>query len=85
MSAMVVEVYDALRSVGVDEDKAKAAASALFNHDIATRGDIARLDRKIETLDKRLIRTEKDIQFMKWGISAIILMLAAEYIGGFLA
>ena len=76
MNAMSTEVYDALRSVGVDEAKAKAAAAAMFNHDIATRGDIVRLE-------KRIIGSEKDIQFMKWGICAIILMLVAEAVSRF--
>ena len=71
MSAMVTEIYDALRSVGVDEDKAKAAASAMFTHDLATRGDIARL--------------EKDVHFLKWCVSGIFIMMLADFVRSFLA
>ena len=74
MSAMVTEIYDALRSVGVDEPKAKAAASAMFSHDIATRGDVA-------LLDKRLIRVEKELLLAKWIGSATFLMVLAEFVG----
>ena len=78
MSAMITEVYDALRSVGVDEDKAKAAASAMFSHDIATRGDIARVE---STLDKRILRAERDLLFLKWICGATFLMILSENIG----
>ena len=85
MSAMVIEIYDALRSVGVDEPKAKAAASAMFNHDIATRGDIARVDAKVEALDKRIIRMDKELQFVKWLCGAIFLIILSEHIVNMLA
>ena len=81
MSAMITEVYDALRSVGVDEDKAKAAASAMFSHDIATRGDVARVDGKVDALDKRILRAERDLLFLKWICGATFLMILSENIG----
>ena len=76
MSAMITEVYDALRSAGVDEDKAKSAASAMFNYDLATRGDIL-------ALDNRLTRIGKDVQFMKWCVSGIFVTLLADFVRGF--
>ena len=77
MSAMITEVYDALRSVGVDVDKAKSAASAMFNHNLAARGDIL-------ALDNRLTRIEKNVQFMKWCVSGVFVMLLADFVRGFL-
>ena len=74
MNAMIIEVYDALRSVGVDEDKAKAAAAAMFSHDIATRGDVV-------MLDKRITRVEKELQFVKWISGATFLMVLSQLIG----
>jgi hypothetical protein len=32
MARMIAEVYDALRSAGADEDKARAAATAILDH-----------------------------------------------------
>ena len=78
MSAMIVEVYDALRSAGVDDDKAKAAAEAMFNHDHATRGDITRLE-------KRIIVVEKEVQFIKWGTCVILAFLLVEVVARFAA
>jgi hypothetical protein len=42
---MISEVYDAFRSVGVPEDKARAAAEALSEEQLATKADIARLEK----------------------------------------
>ena len=85
MSAMVTEVYDALRSVGVDETKAKAAAVAMFDHELATRGDIARLEGKSDSQSKELALLRQEVQFLKWGVCAIILMLLAAFLEKFLS
>jgi hypothetical protein len=45
MATMISEVYDAFRSAGVPEDKARAAAEALSADQLATKADIARLER----------------------------------------
>jgi hypothetical protein len=45
MATMISEVYDAFRSVGVPEDKARAAAEALSEEQLATKADIARLEK----------------------------------------
>jgi hypothetical protein len=47
MSTMVSEVYEAFRSVGVPEDKARAAAEALSEDQLATKADIARLEKEL--------------------------------------
>jgi hypothetical protein len=47
MSTMVYEVFDAFRSVGVPEEKARRAAEAMSNETIATKSDIASL--KLDT------------------------------------
>jgi hypothetical protein len=47
MSTMVIEVYEALRKAGVDEELAKDAARAVLpadaRTDLATKGDLAEL------------------------------------------
>jgi hypothetical protein len=45
MATMISEVYDAFRSAGVPEDKARAAAEALSEDQLATKADIVRLER----------------------------------------
>lgn len=47
MSTMVSEVYEAFRSVGVPEDKARAAAEALSEDQLATKADIQRLEKEL--------------------------------------
>jgi len=43
MSTMIIEVYQAFRSVGIDEEKAQKAAQAITAESVATKGDIANL------------------------------------------
>ncbi|MEY4592212.1 MAG: hypothetical protein RIR18_1107 [Pseudomonadota bacterium] len=43
MSTMIAEVYDAFRSIGVNEDLARKAAVALNSETTATKADIASL------------------------------------------
>ena len=47
MATMISEVYDAFRSAGVPEDKARAAAEALSEEQLATKSDISKLDREL--------------------------------------
>jgi hypothetical protein len=58
MSTMISEVYEAFRSVGVTEDKARAAAEALTEDQLATKSDIARL--------------EKELIVIKWMLGLVI-------------
>lgn len=89
MSAMITEVYDALRSVGVDEGKATAAAEAMFSHDLATRGDVARMEKGMleegRKNDARFIRLERDLFFLKWCVGGIFVMMLAEFVRNFFA
>jgi len=47
MSMMMTELYDALRSAGVPEEKTRAAAQAMSEESLATKTDIARLEREL--------------------------------------
>ena len=47
MATMISEVYDAFRSAGVPEDKARAAAEALSEEQLATKTDIANLEKEL--------------------------------------
>ncbi|MDE0034680.1 MAG: integrase [Deltaproteobacteria bacterium] len=44
---MMTELYDALRSAGAPEEKARAAAQAMSEETLATKADIARLEREL--------------------------------------
>jgi len=69
MATMISEVYDAFRSVGVPEDKARAAAEALSEDQIATKADITRLER-VTTAE--IAKLEKDIVVIKWMLELVI-------------
>jgi ubiquinone biosynthesis protein UbiJ len=58
MARMIAEVYDALRSAGADEDKARAAATAIAGQwDIEPRFD--RIDRRFDQIDERIDKVEQ--------------------------
>ena len=46
-SMMVTELYDALRAAGAPEEKARAAAQAMSEESLATKADVARLEREL--------------------------------------
>ncbi len=50
MTTMISEVYEAFRAAGVPEDKARLAAEALSSESLATKTDIARLDKELTLL-----------------------------------
>jgi len=50
MSMMMTELYDALRSAGAPEEKARAAAQAMSEESLATKSDIARIERELLVL-----------------------------------
>ena len=58
MSIMNAEMYDALIAAGAPEDKARAAAVAISEESLATKGDIARL--------------ERDLSIVKWMLALVI-------------
>ena len=47
---MVTELYDALRSAGAPEEKARAAAQAMSEESLASKSDIARIERELLVL-----------------------------------
>lgn len=69
---MIFEVYDAFLSMGATEEKARKAAEAISNESLATKGDIVKLDNKIEQLNGKV---EKAI----WMIGVVILLVVANF------
>lgn len=86
MSTIIIELYDALKAAGVDEDKAKAAAQAVIGAesktDLATRTDLAELQRVTRTdINDLRLSTKADLanleaSLIKWNVGAIIAMTA---------
>lgn len=64
MATMVVELYEALRAAGLDEEKAKGAARAVLGADqrtdLATKADLAALETTL----------------VKWNVGALLALSA---------
>jgi hypothetical protein len=71
MATMISEVYDAFRSAGVPEDKARAAAEALSEEQLPTKTDIAKL--------------EKELLVIKWMLGLVIVAVVIPLLKPFFA
>ena len=70
MSVMVAELYAALRAAGVDEDKARSAATAVSasgGPDPVTRADLTEL-----RLALRADVADLKAELIKWNVGALI-------------
>jgi hypothetical protein len=85
MARMIAEVYDALRSAGADEDKARAAATAVAGQlefdgrlsDLGGRmdrldGRMDRLEGRLDRVEGRLGKIETEVAVLKWMVGANI-------------
>jgi tetrahydromethanopterin S-methyltransferase subunit G len=78
MARMIAEVYDALRSAGAGEDKARTAATAVAGQwEIEARLDqidkrIDKVESRLERLEARVGEVETDLAVLKWMIGAKI-------------
>ncbi len=82
MATMISEVYDAFRSAGVPEDKARAAAEALSEDQLATKADIAKLE---QVTRGEISRLEKEIVVIKWMLGLVIVAVVIPLIKPFFA
>jgi hypothetical protein len=69
MSTMIIEVYQAFRSVGIDEEKAQKAAQAISSESVATKGDIVAMEKR---LSDQYIKLDKEVVVMKWMLAVIM-------------
>ena len=65
MSMIIAEVYEAFKDAGASEEKAQQAARAITDENIATKGDIARLEKEIAAI-------RSDVTLLKWMIGVVI-------------
>jgi hypothetical protein len=71
MARMIAEVYDALKSAGADEDKARAAATAVAGQ-LEFDGRLDRIDTRLDRIEARVARLEPDMAVLKWMTGANI-------------
>jgi hypothetical protein len=90
MSVMVTELYDALRKAGVDEQLARDAARAVLGYDVrndlATKGDVARLEAATKAdlgrleaatkADLKVAIAELKADLIKWNVGAMAVLTA---------
>lgn len=71
MSSAVLELYDALKKLGLDEQSARAAAQAVVGRheepQLATKADISDLRREMSDLKAELI---------KWNVGTLVALAA---------
>jgi hypothetical protein len=80
MTTMISEVYEAFRSVGIADDKARSAAEALSADQLATKVDITRMGETLrsetarlgETLRGDIAKLDKQLAVIKWMLGLII-------------
>ena len=78
MTTMITEVYDALRSAGADEQKARAAAEAIAAH----QRDATELRTEIRT-EFADIRSE--LKLLKWMMGLVLAGIVSLIIKAFFA
>ena len=76
MTTMITEVYDALKSVGADEEKARAAAEAIATH----QRDTTELGSEMRT-EFSDIRGE--LKLLKWMLGLVLAGIASLVIKTF--
>lgn len=65
MTTMISEVYEAFRSAGVPEDKARKAAEAMAAESVATKADVGRLE-------KELVAINGKIPLIQWMLGVVV-------------
>jgi hypothetical protein len=66
---MIIEVYQAFRSVGIDEEKAQKAAQAISAESVATKGDLVGLEKR---LSEQYTKLDKEVHVIKWMLAIVV-------------
>lgn len=79
MAQMVSEVYDALRSVNVSEEKARKAAEAMALPEMGRAYDARfdRIDAQFAGVNADIAPLKTDVTLMKWMLGFVLAMTAA--------
>ena len=76
MAVMISEVYDALREVGVSEEKARRAAEAVA----VQEPRLTAIEARLNAIDARLTTLEARLNFMQWQIGIVAALQIAALI-----
>jgi tetrahydromethanopterin S-methyltransferase subunit G len=83
IARMIAEDYDALKSAGAPEDKARAAATAVTGQ-WEIEGRLDQIDRRVDKIEERLGRLEQrlgkvetDVAVLKWMVGFTLAMNVA--------
>ena len=76
MAVVISEVYDALREVGVSEERARRAAEAVW-----VQGPrLTAIETRLNAIDGRLTGVESRLNFMQWQIGIVAALQIAALV-----
>ena len=75
MTTMIAELYEALIDAGASEGKAKEAAQVLSTENLATKSDIAELERDMAVMKWMLGATMGGIAFIFAAVVSIVIKI----------
>ncbi len=85
MTALVVEIYEALRKAGIEEDLARSAAKVVISAEekekLATKADLAELKAELK-VDIANVRTEIERMgrvVIMWNVGTVIAMASIVF------
>ena len=76
MSTAIVEVFNALRDIGISEEKAMKAAEAISSESLATRKDVQAIEISLVKMDGRVVVIER----LMWAVALGVLGLCVKAI-----
>lgn len=76
MTVMVIEIYDAFRSAGADEEKSRKAAEVM-----AGDARFEAIDRRFEQVDSRLTRVEARLDLLTWMVGIVLTLSGGVFTG----
>lgn len=81
MTTMISEVYAAFKSIGIDDAIAQKAAEALSSESLATKNDLARVEKELK---QDIASVKTDIAVLKWMMGFTIAGVASIVIKTFI-
>jgi hypothetical protein len=71
-ATMTIEFYQALREVGVSDEKAQRLVGYFEDHKQLSKKDIAALESNVHKLDKELVTINGRITLLQWMLGIVI-------------
>ncbi len=73
MTTMVTEIYDALKSINIDDDNARAVAIAMSERD----AEFVKIDKRFAKVDQRFERVDGELKLHRWILATNTALLLA--------